>query len=124
MSDTSGLALSHHHHGTATVVAVTGGIDFHNAPALHTRCLALIEQGHPHLVLDLSQVAFCDSSGLNTFINLWHRTQAADGSLALAALPVSLDQVLRLTGLDTLLPVHASAADALSAPGALPLKTA
>ncbi|MGR8010500.1 STAS domain-containing protein [Streptomyces hypolithicus] len=124
MSDTSDLVLSHYHHGATTVVAVTGEIDFHSALALRARCLDLIEQGHPRLVLDLSQIAFCDSSGLSTFINLWHRTRAANGWLALAALPVSLDRVLRLTGVDTLLPVHASAADALAAPGALPLETA
>lgn len=101
--------------GPATVATVTGEIDPHTAPGLRTRALELIEQGHHHLILDLSGVGFCDSTGLSALIGIWHGAQEAGGSLALAAVPGRLMRMLTLTGVDNLLPHYPSTADALSA---------
>ncbi|MFE6410735.1 STAS domain-containing protein [Streptomyces sp. NPDC057837] len=101
--------------GPAAVATVTGEIDLHNAPGLRTRALELINQGHHHLILDLSGVGFCDSAGLGALIGIWHGAQAAGGSLALAAVPDRLMRMLTLTGVDSLLPHYPSIADALSA---------
>jgi len=107
-------------HGPLAVAAVGGEIDFHTAPILRSRALDLIEQGHMRLVLDLSGVGFCDSAGLNALINIWHAAQAAGGAMALAAVPPRLDRMLKLTGLDTVLVIHATAADAIAAVGPRP----
>jgi anti-sigma B factor antagonist len=101
--------------GPAAVATVTGEIDLHTAPGLRTRALELIDQGHHHLILDLSGVGFCDSTGLSALIGIWHGAQEADGSLALAAVPDRLMRMLTLTGADSLLPHFPSIADALGA---------
>ncbi|GAA2230044.1 STAS domain-containing protein [Streptomyces indiaensis] len=101
--------------GPAAVATVTGEIDLHTAPGLRTRALELIDQGHRHLILDLSGVGFCDSAGLSALIGIWHGAQGAGGSLALAAVPDRLMRMLTLTGVDSLLPHYPSIADALSA---------
>ncbi|MER6472423.1 STAS domain-containing protein [Streptomyces collinus] len=101
--------------GPAAVATVTGEIDLHTAPGLRTRALELIDQGHHHLILDLSGVGFCDSAGLSALIGIWHGAQEAGGSLALAAVPDRLMRMLTLTGVDSLLPHYPSTADALSA---------
>ncbi|WP_158754824.1 STAS domain-containing protein [Streptomyces sp. NRRL F-2580] len=51
------------------VAAVTGALDIHTAQRLGEEAITVLT-AHPHLVLDLSQVTFCDSSGLNTLIRL------------------------------------------------------
>lgn len=48
-------------------------------------------------------------------IGIWHAAQAAGGSLSLACVPDRLMRMLTLTGVDSLLPVHATAADAVAA---------
>ncbi|WP_055495061.1 STAS domain-containing protein [Streptomyces sp. TP-A0356] len=101
--------------GPAAVATVAGEIDLHTAPGLRTRALELIDQGHHHLILDLSGVGFCDSAGLSALIGIWHGAQEAGGSLALAAVPDRLMRMLTLTGVDSLLPHYPSTTDALSA---------
>lgn len=101
--------------GPLALVAVAGEIDLETAPALRTRALEVIAQGHPRLVLDLAAVTFCDSSGLNALINVARCAKGAGGSLALAAVPDRLARMLDLTGVSTLMPSYPSTDEAVSA---------
>ncbi|MFI5688015.1 STAS domain-containing protein [Streptomyces sp. NPDC051636] len=114
MSDDLRLTVRHPRPGLA-VAAVTGALDLHAAPILRAHVLDLIRQGRPHLILDLDQVGFCDSTGLSVIIGVWHAAQEAGGSLALAHVPDRMMRMLTLTGVDTLLPLHPTTADAVSA---------
>ncbi|WP_078843488.1 STAS domain-containing protein [Streptomyces albus] len=105
----------HHAEGPLALLRVEGELDLETAPALRSRGLELVDAGRRHLVLDLAPVPFCDSSGLNAFINLLRHTGEHNGSLTLAAPPHSLSRLLDLTGVGRLIPVHASADDALAA---------
>ncbi|MFF3736755.1 STAS domain-containing protein [Streptomyces sp. NPDC002566] len=104
-----------HTDGDLALARLAGDLDIATAPTLRTQALALIEQGHRHLILDLAAVTFCDSSGFNALIGIYRCVQAADGSLTLSAVPDRLDRLLHLTGLDTLMPAHPTAGDALAA---------
>ncbi|MFV0136738.1 STAS domain-containing protein [Streptomyces sp. HMX87] len=97
------------------LAGIAGELDFSTAPDLRTQALALIEQGHRHLILDLEAVTFCDSSGFSALVGIWRCATAADGTLVLSAVPDRLQRMLDLTGLSTLLPVYPTAADALTA---------
>ncbi|MET8944693.1 STAS domain-containing protein [Streptomyces sp. NPDC004542] len=99
--------------GTA-VVSVAGDVDLHTAPTLRANALAVVEQGVPHLVLDLARVDFVDSTGLSTLIGLLQAAQEAGGSLRLAAIPDRLARMVTMTGISQLLPVHPTVADALA----------
>lgn len=105
--------------GPVALAAVTGEIDYHSSPRLRSEAQALAEGGHPHLVLDVSGVTFCDSSGLSVLIGLWHHTRAAGGSLFLCAVPEPLMRLVRMTGLAGLLPTAPDAADCLAGHPAL-----
>lgn len=111
MTDDLRLTVQHPRPGLA-VAAVTGALDLQAAPTLRSQVLDIVRQGHPHLILDLHQVGFCDSTGLSVIIEAWHAAREAGGSLALAHVPGRLMRMLTLTGVDTLLPVHATTADA------------
>ncbi|MGA4845807.1 STAS domain-containing protein [Streptomyces sp. G5(2025)] len=104
-----------HTSGPLAVAVVTGAMERHTASAVRSTALDVINQGQPHLILDLTGVTFCDSSGLSALIGIWHGANDADGSLALAAVPARLMRILTLTGVDTLMPIHATPADALAA---------
>ncbi|PJE97309.1 anti-sigma factor antagonist [Streptomyces carminius] len=101
--------------GPLALVAVAGEIDMETAPALRTRALEVIAQGHPRLILDLAAVTFCDSSGLNVLINIVRCAKAAGGSLALAAVPDRLARMLDFTGVSTLMLSYPGIDEAVSA---------
>ncbi|MFG2753741.1 STAS domain-containing protein [Streptomyces xanthophaeus] len=104
-----------HTEGDLALAHVSGELDIDTAPHLRTQALALIERGHRHLILDLAAVTFCDSSGFNALVGILRCAKTAGGTLALAAIPERLQRLLHLTGLDTLLPAHPTAAHALTA---------
>ncbi|WP_093804126.1 STAS domain-containing protein [Streptomyces sp. Wb2n-11] len=104
-----------HTDGDLALAYITGELDLATAPRLRTQALALIEQGHRHLILDLAAVTFCDSSGFNALVGIFRCAKAADGTLVLAALPDRLERLLDLTGLSALLPAYPTAAHALVA---------
>jgi anti-sigma B factor antagonist len=108
------LTVQHPRSGLA-IATIVGDVDVQTAPTLRSGALDIIGQGHPRLILDLAQVDFCDSAGLSAIIGIWHAAQEAGGSLSLAVVPDRLTRMLTLTGVDSLLPVHATTADAVAA---------
>ncbi|MFE9702256.1 STAS domain-containing protein [Streptomyces sp. NPDC005930] len=112
MTHTFDLTVHYPHPGLA-IAAIVGDVDVQTAPSLRAGALEIIDHGHPRLALDLAQVGFCDSAGLSAIIGIWHAAQDAGGSLSLAAVPDRLMRMLSMTGVDSLLPVHATAADVI-----------
>ncbi|MGC2997908.1 STAS domain-containing protein [Streptomyces sp. G35A] len=110
------LHLTVRHHSGLAVATVVGDVDVQTAPTLRSGALKIIQQGHPRLTLDMAEVGFCDSAGLSAIIGIWHAAQEAGGSLSLAAVPDRLMRMLRMTGVDSLLPVHATTADVTDSP--------
>lgn len=114
MTDDLTLSLQHTQ-GPLALARVAGEIDVDSAPALRTEALNLIARGHPHLILDLAHVSFCDSSGFSALIGILRCAKDAGGSLALAAVPDRLTRMLDLTGIGRLMPSYPSTEDALTA---------
>ncbi|MFF8643986.1 STAS domain-containing protein [Streptomyces sp. NPDC015345] len=102
-------------HAHLIIVTVIGNIDVQTAATMRTQTLEIMQEGPPHVVLDLAQVGFCDSSGLSALIGIWHAAREAGGSLGLADVPDRLMRMLAITGIDSLLTIHATAADAVTA---------
>ncbi|MFE9677219.1 STAS domain-containing protein [Streptomyces sp. NPDC006259] len=107
MTDNLTLTTTHTD-GHLAALRVRGAIDTQTAPALRKEALDVIAQGHPHLILDLTGITFCDSSGFNALIGIMRCATAANGSLTLAAVPDRLSRMLDLTGLSTLMPSYPS----------------
>ncbi|SHN12724.1 STAS domain-containing protein [Actinacidiphila paucisporea] len=100
--------------GRLTVAALKGELDLTTAAEAYVGATALLG-GHPDLILDLSGVTFCDSTGFNALLRLRRRVLEAGGWLALAAPPAQIGRLLTLTGIDVVFAVHGSVADAVAA---------
>jgi anti-sigma B factor antagonist len=109
------FAITHHLVGKIAVVEVSGWIEIASAPQLRDTLIALIDEGHLHLVIDLSEVAFLDSTGLGVLIGLLHRLRSRDGSLALAGANERVYKVFRTTQLTKVLTLTDTVADAIAA---------
>lgn len=94
------LTAEHEH---AAVLAMSGDLDLLAAPELYQRGAHAVEGRH-NLILDLSGVTFCDSSGFNALIRLRRRAEEAGGRLLLAAPPEQVVRLLALSGAQVLFP--------------------
>ena len=102
------------HVTTAVVVfAVSGELDLATVSAFKEEVGAQIVSGGPAILLDLSELAFCDSTGLGSFVGL-HRTAAAAGTtLSLAAPRKRIADLLQISGIDRVVTVYGSVDDAV-----------
>ncbi|MFE7189558.1 STAS domain-containing protein [Kitasatospora sp. NPDC057541] len=81
-----------------TVVRLSGELDMLTASGLVPELLGLADENDRELVLDLSGVSFCDSSGANAFLQL-NRRLSKGTRLFLRGVSRQPAKVLRLLGL-------------------------
>ncbi|MEU7033888.1 MULTISPECIES: STAS domain-containing protein [unclassified Streptomyces] len=99
------------------VLSVGGELDIETATLLHHHLANQVLHGRRHLVLDLSSLAFMDSSGLNVLIRAARDAREAKGDLHLVAPTPAVRRILEITGLTMTTPLHADVAEALAAAG-------
>lgn len=87
-------------------MAVVGEVDMATAFELREHLVRLIGDGHHHLVIDLAGVEFMDSTGLAVLLEVLKRVHDHAGSLRLVCTREPILKILRVTGLDQLLPVY------------------
>lgn len=97
------------------VVACTGRLNTVAAGAFRETVTAAIDAGRTTVVVDLSGVAFMDSSGLGALVGCLKSARRVGGDLRIAAVPAQVATVLRLSNIDRILVPHATVDEALSA---------
>ncbi|MCB5169874.1 STAS domain-containing protein [Streptomyces bambusae] len=80
-------------------VAVEGELDIHTVAAVEPR-LGRVADGGGDLLLDVSGLAFCDSSGIDMFLRLQRRCARAGAQLLLDGVPPMLAKSMRVLGAD------------------------
>jgi len=82
------------------VVSVTGEVDLFTAPEFKQRLMAPIAAGVDHVIVDLMETTFIDSSSLGVLIGAHRRLKARGGGLIVACDAESIVKTFRITGLD------------------------
>ena len=101
--------------GQVAVLTVAGEIDHDSRAVLEDAAGVALSEDHVRIVVDLTAVTFCDSGGLNLFVDLHRRTAARGGELRLASLQPPVTAVVRATNLDRLLQLHTTVGEAVDA---------
>ncbi|WP_068927922.1 STAS domain-containing protein [Planobispora rosea] len=83
-----------------TVIRLSGEIDILTRTALRRRLLSALHYSTNLLVLDLSEVSFCDASGLSALIDVQRRARTQGITLVLTAPSPCMSRILHITGLD------------------------
>lgn len=96
-----------------TVLAAAGEVDQLTGPQLQLACEAAAGHRRNHLIIDLTEVTFMSSAGINVMVNL-RRDYAAPLELHLV-LPPSLARLWDLFGLTALFTIHPTRTAALAA---------
>ncbi|RVX40549.1 anti-sigma-factor antagonist [Nonomuraea polychroma] len=90
-----------------TTIHLSGEIDLFTTAALRRQLLNVLRHSSNLLILDLSQVSFCDAGGLAVLVGIQRRARAQGIALALTAPRPYMSRLLHLTGLDRSLRVAA-----------------
>ncbi len=100
--------------GGRTVVSASGELDAHAAPALEAEVGPVSTRPGCALIVDLTDVSFIDSTGLGVLVTALKHTREAGGSLDVVVAAPRVLKVLALTGLDVVIPLHATLDEALA----------
>jgi anti-sigma B factor antagonist len=107
------LTFTVHPNGQGVMLRVGGEVDLATSPQLHAKLVDLVEVGEAgSVVVDLTSVAFMDSTGLGVLLAAHKRARAYGGRVLLVCPEGPVLRVLRLTGMDKVLSIHGSLAEA------------
>ncbi|MFE2474862.1 anti-sigma factor antagonist [Streptomyces sp. NPDC059389] len=100
----------------ATVLVTAGELDHDTAEPLR-QALEAAQRDGGRLLVDLSGLDFCDSTGLNLLLGCRLAVRETGGSLELIGLHPPVARMFHITGAERLFPVHPDLEAALAHPG-------
>ena len=80
-------------------VRVKGEIDIYSCPQLNKNLLAMIEEGHPHLILNLDHVNYVDSTGLGTIAHAARTLAEQKGHISVVCQNSQIKTLFHVSGL-------------------------
>lgn len=103
------------HQENAVIATLAGEVDLSNVQSLRDQLLAAIPDSAPALIVDLSEIAYCDSQGITMLLTVACRMKARGQYLGIV-IPIKRSPLLRLFKLIPEcrpLPVHRSIGEAI-----------
>ena len=90
-------------------ITLRGEIDHHGAVSARAQIDALIDLHSPAvLVMDMSHIVFCDSSGLGLIMGRYKKMNALSGVMRLLDPTSEVSRIMALSGLDKIINVERS----------------
>jgi anti-sigma B factor antagonist len=87
------------------LIAVHGELDLFTTPELRTRINDLIDEGTRELIVDLSETAFVDSTGLGVLLAAMKRLRSCDGELVIIDSSSNVLKTFKIAGVDQILTI-------------------
>jgi anti-sigma B factor antagonist len=113
--DTARLETEVRQSDVCPILAVRGEIDVYTAAAFKQAVVALVTEGARHLIIDMNGVTYMDSSGFGTLLGATKRLRPEGGALHLVGARPTVERMLHLTRLDTVIEMHPTLDQALTA---------
>ncbi|MEU5088446.1 STAS domain-containing protein [Streptomyces sp. NPDC021356] len=85
---------------TGPVLHVAGELDYAQAAALREQVGGLVLGAEQCLVIDLSGLEFCDSTGITALLAARQHAQTAGADVVLSGVPSNTLRILTIVGLD------------------------
>ena len=97
-----------------SVLILRGELDHWSGAGLELHLIGLTAAGHDRIVLDATELCFCDAGGLGILLRGLARARAQQGWLRLAGADRRIRRLLTLVNLGGALPVFDSVGDAVA----------
>jgi stage II sporulation protein AA (anti-sigma F factor antagonist) len=102
-------------HGRILSAAPTGELDYHAAERLRTQIDAAFEKSScRHILLNMADVSFMDSSGIGMVIGRYKKAEMRGGKLVLASMSEGVEKLFNLSGLSKIVTRAESAESAIT----------
>lgn len=102
------------HKGKVVVIRLRGRIDYSNVTEIREWLKERLGGRSKHIIVNLAEVDFVDSSGLGLFVLLYKEQQAKGKELRIAEAQTEVAFLLGITNLNSILQTHDSEAEALA----------
>lgn len=98
----------------ALVLALDGELDLDSADVLREALAETVEPGVNRILVDCTDLHFCDSTGLNALLRARRSAEEAGARLDLFALRPQVDRMFDITGVGAVFHVYANLDEALT----------
>jgi anti-sigma B factor antagonist len=96
--------------GRIHAIAVRGELDMNTAPELEAEIDRILADESVAVMLDLSECEFIDSTGIALIVRTWKRLDGGEAEgghrLALCCKNSQVRRLLKITGVETSIPMH------------------
>ncbi|MHC3470059.1 STAS domain-containing protein [Streptomyces sp. 7R007] len=96
------------------LITVKGYLDIDTATEFQHHLANQLHHGRRHFLIDLSDVPFMDSSGMNIILRVYQEARGLPGSVHIISPTPAVRRILDLTGVSITVPVSQSAEEALA----------
>ncbi len=104
--------------GETVVIGISGRITVGEGNvALREKVRNLVDSGKKHIILNLEQVSYVDSSGLGELVRIHTTIRSREGELKLVNLSKQVDELLQITKLLSVFDIHKDEASAINSFG-------
>lgn len=97
------------------IIQIAGEIDHHTAAELRRQTESALEQmGGRNIIFGFQEVTFMDSSGIGVLIGRYKQVKSLGGRIALVCPNEKIEEIIRLSGLSSLLPTFPGMQEAIA----------
>ncbi|MFO7154958.1 MAG: anti-sigma F factor antagonist [Caldicoprobacter oshimai] len=112
------MQISSHKSKHTLIVKLEGELDHHTADTVRERLDSILEDPSiKHMVFDLSQLKFMDSSGVGVFIGRYKVVSQRGGTVSVVHVTPQIHKVLEVSGLYRIIKKYSSFEEALAGIG-------
>ncbi len=98
-----------------SVIKLDGEVDVYTAPQLKQQIIGMLDNNIIHVIVNLTDVEYLDSTALGVLIGGLKRLREREGSLSLVCPNPRIRRIFEITGLDRIFDIHQTEDQALSA---------
>ncbi|MGD0167599.1 MAG: STAS domain-containing protein [Gaiellaceae bacterium] len=100
--------------GGVFVIGLSGEVDLYTAPEFKQQLLDAVAEGARHVVVDLTETTFIDSTTLGVLVGGVRRLREKDGDLSLVCSDRNITKIFEITGLNQVFSIAPSRTEALA----------
>ena len=108
------MTLSEEKNGKVFVLVLSGKLDIEGAKMLVERITQILNGGEQYILLDFTNIAYINSSGLRGLLLVAKQLASSGGMLILAGMSDANQKVLNISGLTSIFTLRPTKAEALS----------
>lgn len=106
--DELSIDIKSEHNGDAIVFRLRGSLDLATSPSVRAALVEAADKDRHDIIVDLTHLAFLDSTGLGALIGAHRRAAEHGGRVRLIVQDGPIARLLNITGLMRVFPVYAT----------------